>query len=387
VSWDYPAPPRKRSRWRTGCLVVALLATAAVGLVVAWGRWKPWVMPRYTASSPQPVVARGALAQDEQATVEIFERAAPSVVYITNLGLRRDMFGLNVLEIPQGTGSGIVWDDQGHIVTNLHVIEGAQAAEVVLSDRSNWDARLVGYAADKDLAVLKIGAPRDKLKPILVGASHDLKVGQKVFAIGNPFGLDHTLTTGIISALGREIPAVEEGRTIRDVIQTDAAINPGNSGGPLLDSAGRLIGLNTAIFSPRQGSQGTSIGIGFAVPVDTINRVVPQLISDGHVVRPALGVTFLDERLARAWGLSGGLVASVAAGSGAAKAGVRPTTRDEAGRIRLGDLVVAIDRQQVSGADDVIAVLEKHKVGDRVTLTVQRGEGQVDLVVELQALS
>ncbi len=387
MTWDYPPPPRSRVGCRPAVLLVVLVAVATAGLVVTWDRLRPWLTPLRSAASPKPVAARGSLAEDERATIEIFEQMSPACVYITNLAVQRDVFGFNVLEVPQGTGSGIVWDAEGHIVTNLHVIEGAQAAEVVLSDQSNWDARLVGYAADKDLAVLKIGAPRSRLKPIVVGSSHDLKVGQKVFAIGNPFGFDHTLTTGIISALGREIPAVEQGRTIRDVIQTDAVINPGNSGGPLLDSAGRLIGVNTAIFSPRSGSTGTYIGIGFAVPVDTVNRVVPQLISHGRVIGPDLGATFVDQRLVRAWGLSGALVASVARGSAAERAGLKPSTRDEYGRIHLGDVIVAVNGEKVESADDVLAALEKQKAGERLTVTVRRGQRQLDLPVQLPLAS
>jgi len=364
-----------------------LLIALSLFALLRWRHIRPWLSPIHTAASPRPVVARGNLAEDERATIELFEHAAPSVVYVTNLGLRRDAFGLNVLEIPQGTGSGIVWDDQGHVVTNMHVLAGGQAFEVTLGDHSSWDARLVGYSADKDLAVLKIGAPQDTLRAISVGSSHDLRVGQKVFAIGNPFGLDHTLTTGIISALGREIPSATPGRMIRDVIQTDAAINPGNSGGPLLDSAGRLIGVNTAIYSPRQGGTGTYIGIGFAVPVDTVNLVVPQLIQHGRVIRPGLGVTLADERTVRAWGLEGALVLNVSPGSGAEEAGIRPTTRDELGRLELGDLIVAVDGQAVKSPDDLVALIEKRKAGERVTVTVQREEGLVKLPVELKPLS
>ncbi|HTS03462.1 MAG TPA: trypsin-like peptidase domain-containing protein, partial [Thermoanaerobaculia bacterium] len=212
------------------------------------------------AAAPRPVTARGDLASDEKATIELFQRCSPSVVYITTLA-RRPVNFFEMTEVAQGTGSGFVWDRQGHIVTNFHVIENSDSLVVTLADQSNWKATLVGAEPDKDLAVLRIGAPEAKLPPILVGTSHDLKVGQKVFAIGNPFGLDETLTTGIVSALGRTIESVT-GRKIQDVVQTDAAINPGNSGGPLLDSAGRLIGVNTQIASP----SGASAGIGFAVP-------------------------------------------------------------------------------------------------------------------------
>ncbi|HRC88051.1 MAG TPA: trypsin-like peptidase domain-containing protein, partial [Thermoanaerobaculia bacterium] len=200
-------------------------------------------------AAPRPVTARGDLAADERSTMELFQSASPSAVYITSRAMRRDFFSLDLYETEAGTGSGFVWDQDGHIVTNFHVIRDASSATVTLADHSTWDAELVGTAPEKDLAVLRIKAPRTQLKPIPIGTSRNLQVGQKVFAIGDPFGFDQTLTTGIISALGRQIQSVNR-VPIRDVIQTDAAINPGNSGGPLLDSAGRLVGVNTAIYSP-----------------------------------------------------------------------------------------------------------------------------------------
>jgi S1-C subfamily serine protease len=336
----------------------------------------------HAPAQPRAVEARGDLAADERATIELFDRVAPSVVHITNLALRRGFLDLNAVEVPQGTGSGFIWDERGYVVTNFHVLQGAQAARVRLVDQSEWDARLVGGEPDKDLLVLKIDAPPEKLRPIAVGTSASLKVGQKVFAIGNPFGLDNTLTTGVISALGREIRSVG-GRAIQDVIQTDAAINPGNSGGPLLDSAGRVIGVNTAIYSP--AGTGTYIGIGFAVPVDIVNRIVPQLIREGRVTRPGLGVTLAADTVARRWGVEGALVVTVAEGSGAARAGMRPTLRDEEGYV-LGDVIVAIEGQRVRRADDVSLILEKHKVGDTVTVTVRRGDETDDLAVRLQAV-
>src|SRR6185369_5769617 len=245
-------------------------------------------------------VAPGQLNEAERATVELFHNAAPSVVFITSLSVRRSAFRFNLTQIPRGTGSGFIWDDAGHIVTNFHVIQGGDAARVTLADQSTWDAKLVGTAPEKDLAVLKIEAPRDRLRPIPIGTASDLQVGQHVFAIGNPFGLDHTLTTGVISALGREIESAAR-TPIRDVIQTDAAINPGNSGGPLLDSSGRLIGVNTAIYSP----SGSSAGIGFAIPVDVVNRVVPDLIKNGRVPVPGIGIVAADEAAATRIGAEG----------------------------------------------------------------------------------
>lgn len=251
-----------------------LLLLLGVGAVLVW-RLAPRLTGYWTDSAvvPREVMLRGDLFEDEKRTIDLFKRSSPSAVHITTVGRPSSR---NPRQIPHGTGSGFIWDREGRVVTNYHVIRGAASAQVTLSDGSDWQARLVGGFPDKDLAVLVIDAPRDRLRPIPIGTSHDLQVWQKVFAIGNPFGLDRTLTTGIISALGREIESVTD-QTIRDVIQTDAAINPGNSGGPLLDSAGRLIGVNTAIQSP----SGASAGIGFAIPVDEVNRVVPQLIQQG----------------------------------------------------------------------------------------------------------
>lgn len=239
-------------------------------------------------SKPNNIAPVTRVFDTEAATIDLFEKAVPSVCFITTLNVRQDYWSRNVEEIPSGTGSGFIWDKEGHIITNFHVIQGGDRATVTLSDRKTYDAEIVGVAPDKDLAVLKIKASEAVLKPLPVGTSHDLKVGQYAFAIGNPFGLDQTLTTGVISALGREIKSVN-GRAIRDVIQTDAAINPGNSGGPLLDSSGRLIGVNTQIYSP----SGASAGIGFSIPVDEVNWVVPDLIKYGEVRRPVLGVSLL----------------------------------------------------------------------------------------------
>ncbi|KAH6758525.1 DegP protease 1 [Perilla frutescens var. frutescens] len=244
------------------------------------------------------------LQSDELATVRLFQENTPSVVYITNLAARQDAFTLDVLEVPQGSGSGFVWDSLGHVVTNYHVIRGASDLRVTLADQSTYDAKVVGFDQDKDVAVLRIEAPKDKLRPIPIGISADLLVGQKVYAIGNPFGLDHTLTTGVISGLRREISSAATGRPIQDVIQTDAAINPGNSGGPLLDSSGNLIGINTAIYSP----SGASSGVGFSIPVDTVGGIVDQLVKFGKVTRPILGIKFAPDQSVEQLGVSGVLV-------------------------------------------------------------------------------
>jgi S1-C subfamily serine protease len=330
---------------------------------------------------PRTIAPRGDLAADEQTTIELFRNASPSVAYITTLAYQRDAFNLNLFEIPQGTGSGFVWDQEGHIITNFHVIQEASGAKVTLADNSDWDAQLVGVAPDQDLAVLSIKAPAERLHPIPVGTSANLQVGQKVFAIGNPFGLDQTLTTGIISALGREIQA-RTGRDITGVIQTDAAINPGNSGGPLLDSASRLIGVNTAIFSP----SGSSAGIGFAVPVDTVNRVVPQLLRHGRVIRPGLGVRIADDATAARLGILGVLIFDVTEGSAAA-AGLRGTRRDNQGRLILGDVIVAIDDTAVTSMNDLMTVLDTYKVGDQVTVAVQRDGERLTVPMTLEAVS
>jgi S1-C subfamily serine protease len=327
------------------------------------------------------VTPRGDLAADESATIALFRHASPAVVYLTSLALKRDIFSLNLFEIPHGAGSGFVWDQDGHIITNFHVIQEASGARVTLADHSVWDAQLVGTAPDQDLAVLYINAPKHQLQPIAIGTSGDLQVGQKVFAIGNPFGLDQTLTTGIISALGREINAVT-GRTISGVIQTDAAINPGNSGGPLLDSAGRLIGVNTAIYSP----SGVSTGIGFAVPVDTVNRVVPQLIRHGRIIRPGLGVRIADDATGRRFGLQGVLIMQVEKGSAAETAGLQGTRRDSEGRLLLGDVIVSINADPIKASGDLLNVMEKYAVGTTVTVAVLREGTRVTVPVTLQPL-
>jgi S1-C subfamily serine protease len=317
----------------------------------------------------------------EERTIAIFRKTAPSVVYITTMAVRRDLFRRDVMTIPAGTGSGFVWDDQGHIVTNYHVIRDADAARVTLSDQSSYEAKLVGHAIDKELAVLKISAPADKLQPLVRGTSHNLVVGQRALAIGNPFGLDHTLSVGVVSGLGREIKSLAE-RPIFGVIQTDAAINPGNSGGPLLDSSGRLIGINTAIYSP----SGASAGIGFAVPVDTVERTVPQLIKHGKVVRPGLGIQFDPSVQARA-GVTGVLVLGVMPDSPAARAGIQPTRRNpRSGDIVLGDIIVAIDGRKVENQNDLFKALDDKGVGDTVKVTVKRGDESKELSVILASL-
>jgi S1-C subfamily serine protease len=330
---------------------------------------------------PRPITPHGDLAEDEKSTIALFKQASPSVVHITTMAKVLGIFNLDLLQIPKGTGSGFIWSEKGYIVTNFHVVQEADTAQVTLGDQSSWKARLVGAYPDKDLAVLVIDAPAARLRPMPLGTSHDLQVGQKVFAIGNPFGLDRTLTTGVISALGREIESVTR-RRIREVIQTDAAINPGNSGGPLLDSAGRLIGVNTAIFSP----SGAYAGIGFAIPTDEVARVVPQIIKHGKVVRPGMGIQVAPDQLTRQLNLKGVLVMGVRAGGPAAHAGLRPTQRIETGHIRLGDLIVAVNREPVNSADDLLDILEKHRVGSAVEVVLLREGKELKVTITLEAL-
>ncbi len=341
---------------------------AAIILLSATAAAPGGVFAQRGDAAPRGITPRGPLGADELANIELFRRLSPSVVHITTLEVARDFFSRAVQQVPRGTGTGFVWDAQGHVVTNFHVIQGADGARVTLADQSTHRATLVGAFPDRDLAVLKIELPRERLAPIPLGNSRDLQVGQRVYAIGNPFGLDQTLTTGIVSALNREIDSVNQ-RTIRGAIQTDAAINPGNSGGPLLDSAGRLIGVNTAIYSP----SGASAGIGFAIPVDEVNRIVPRLIRDGRITRPALGISAASESVQRALRLPDGVaLVQVAPGGPAARAGLRAFARGADGSVVPGDVITAINDEPVKNLDDLLTVLERHQPGDRVTLSVWR---------------
>ena len=357
---------------------------AAVLLVLA-GLVGYWIAQRFNrpapAIAPRPVEARGDLAPEEKTNVQLFRQSSPSVVFITTVAERFDLNTSNVTEVPRGTGSGFVWDEAGNIVTNYHVIQGASGAQVTLWDHSAYTAELIGASPENDLAVLKINAPASKLHPIPVGTSKDLQVGQKVFAIGDPFGLDQTLTTGIVSALGRSIASVM-GTPISDVIQTDAAINPGNSGGTLLDSAGRLIGVNTAIYSP----SGTSAGIGFAIPVDTVNRVVPQLIAHGRVTRPRLGVSLSDavgQQITSRLGIEGVLVVGVQPQSPAATAGLHGTQRQPDGTVTPGDIIQKVGDVAVKNSNELYAALAHLNVGDTVTLNIYRDGQTVPIKVTL----
>lgn len=307
---------------------------------------------------------------DERNTIEVFEHSRPSVVFVTNQQLVRNPGTLDLITVPRGSGTGFIWDERGYIVTNFHVLEGARQIQITLQDQSTWSARIVGLAPERDLAVLKIDAPAAQLRPLPLGDSSKLSVGRKVLAIGNPFGLDATLTTGVVSALGREIESPNR-RKISNVIQTDAAINPGNSGGPLLNSQGQLIGVNTMIYSP----SGASAGIGFAIPVNTVKEVVPQLIEHGRIVRPVIGVVLGHEHWAHQSRVQGVPILRVQPGSPAAKAGLEGAARTVSGQIVLGDVIVGINKHVTTNQDQLMSVLEQHKAGDKVEIhLVRRGK-------------
>jgi S1-C subfamily serine protease len=321
-----------------------------------------------TVQTEQAAQASGnaRLTEDERNTIEIVRKTRNSVVYVTNLQYVRDFFYSSDQPVPRGSGSGFVWDDQGHIVTNFHVIDEGDKFMVSLPNQKQVEATLVGRDPTKDIAVLKLGQLVAGLSPVSIGASRDLQVGQKVIAIGNPFGFDHTVTTGIVSALGRSIVGAGD-VTIRDMIQTDASINPGNSGGPLLNSSGELIGMNTMIATP------TSSGVGFAIPVDTIRKIVPQLIQSGKVTRPDIGgVEFVRDEVAQRAGITGAVVLQVSRGSRAYDLGLRGLYRDNFGRLLIRDVVTGIDATAVKSWDDLFTALDGYKIGDTVTLTVER---------------
>ncbi|MFQ5687387.1 MAG: S1C family serine protease [Candidatus Scalindua sp.] len=327
----------------------------------------------------QPI---GDLGADEKANMEVFERVSPSVNFITNKKLQRDFFSFNIMEIPQGTGSGFLWDNKGHIVTNFHVIYKADEIEVRMQNGKSYDSTIVGADPDHDLAVLQIDASSLNVPPVMIGNSSDLRVGQKVLAIGNPFGLDSTLTTGIISALGRTIQSMTK-RYIHDVIQTDAAINPGNSGGPLLDSFGRLIGVNTAIIGP----SGTYSGVGFAVPVDTVNRVVTKLINYGKVGRPGFGISLIPEHIMSRLGIEGVGILEIYRGSSAEEAGLRAVRSLPDGRIEMGDIIIECDGSQVKKESDLIRILDRHEVGDEVDIVIIRSGVKKSVRIAIQSIN
>tara|TARA_R110000772_G_scaffold161502_13_gene272662 strand:+ start:4545 stop:5624 length:1080 start_codon:yes stop_codon:yes gene_type:complete len=318
--------------------------------------------------------------EDEANNIEIFSAASPSVVFVTNTALvRSNPFSRNVQEIPRGAGTGFIWDASGLIVTNYHVVQSANRVMIRLQDQSSWEAEIVGVAPDKDLALLKINAPAEQLNPLPLGDSSDLQVGRKVIAIGNPFGLDTTLTVGVVSALGREITSLTN-RTIRDVIQTDASINPGNSGGPLLNSLGQLVGVNTQILSP----SGANAGIGFSIPVNTVKRVIPQLLEYGREIRPILGISNLNDAISAQNNIDGVIVAEVTTGLGSASAGLIGLEQDPIGNIILGDVIIGIEDMKIRNSDDLLNALEQFQPGDTVVVsTKRRNQNEMTFEVEL----
>lgn len=376
-----PRSFEKRRMKRASVPLVALVLGAVLGVVlyIVFAMFIP-----DKSSLPRPVVDRGPLTQEEQTTIEIFEKSAPAVVFITTKRLQRSYFRRNATEQVQGTGTGFIWDKEGHVVTNFHVLQGGNRFEVVLNDQSSYEAEYIGSYPDQDLAVLKIKAPSAVLNPVPLGTVKNLKVGQKVLAIGNPFGWDQTLTTGVISALNRTIQSVNR-REMEGVIQTDAAINPGNSGGPLIDSAGRVIGVNTQIYTP----SGSNVGIGFAIPIDTVNRVVPQLIAKGRYDRPGLGIRITpnNDAFLRQNGLAGVMIFDVSRGSSAASAGLQGVRFNREGYLsQLGDIIVKIETEAVKELSDLHRLLERYQVGDTVTLTYLRNGEQMQAKIKLQSL-
>jgi len=334
--------------------------------------------PRQTAATNDSLTNALALTD---ATL-IYKRVSPSVVAVANHALvRRGFFGFQLVEVPQGAGSGFVWDKKGHIVSNYHVIHQANTLSVTFPDGTRHEARLVGIAPDYDLAVLKVDAPPDSLVPVALSRSRDLEVGQNVFAIGNPFGLDTTLSAGIVSALGRTITSMTD-RRIADVIQTDAAINPGNSGGPLLDARGQVIGVNTAILSP----SGAYAGIGFAVPSDTVARVIPQLIEKGRVTRAGLGLEFIPDHVTERAGIAGVAIYAVYEQTPAARAGLEGIGISRIGALVFGDVITAVDGTPVRTVEDLRSALDPRQPGEAVTLSLLRSgktrEVKVTLIEE-----
>ncbi len=372
----------KDSTKKTASRLPSALLVVMVFLMAVWIATTR-VVPLFwgTDATPRAITPRGDLAESEETTIAVFEFVSPSVVFITNAGYQRDARSLEIRSVTQGSGSGIVWDTQGHIVTNLHVVQGADRLIVTLSDRTSWDATPVGYSREHDLAVLKIETPIGTLKPVAIGESNDLRVGQGVFAIGNPFGLDHSLTRGIISALHRDLRQSSE-VVLRDLIQTDAAINPGNSGGPLIDTAGRLIGVNTAIISPSQASA----GIGFAIPVDFVNQVVPDLIKYGRSIRPIFGVRLRPVTITKTDGsrVSALCLGRVYPRSPAANAGLKGDRLVD-GRAAVGDCILAIDGATIPNMQTFNDTMSDYKVGDTVQLRIFRDLKEVDVTVTLGA--
>ena len=349
------------------------LAIWALVLVTLWLGERLYRNYFWRAAPPPIVTVEGKLSDWEKSNISLFEAAAPSVAYITTEQVRFNPF--QGRSVAQGAGSGFIWDEAGHVVTNFHVIEGASTVYVQLHAGDPIPARVIGGAAEYDIAVVRLRDVSAQLRPLPVGTSKNLRVGQAAYAIGNPFGLSRTLTSGIISALERHMPTAQ-GREVRGVIQTDAAVNPGNSGGPLLDSSGRLVGVTTAIIS----ESGSSAGIGFAIPVDLVARVVPQIIKNGRAPRPGIGILAADERIAAQIGAGGVVVMGVGRGTPAEQAGIRPF--DPRTR-QIGDIIIAVGGKPTRTLADLAAALEDAGLGKEATLTVQRGDQQREVKVRV----
>jgi len=365
-------------------LGIALLsAFFAAGSVIVFNKISRHFQPNSAAFSEAapPGITDPSLATDEQNNVEVYKAISPGVVFITSTSYQRGFFG--EVEEGQGSGSGSVIDEQGDILTNYHVIEGSQKLTVSFGGDKTYQAKVVGGDPDTDLAVIKVEAPPEALHVVPLGDSDNLVVGQKVLAIGNPFGLDRTLTTGVISGLQRPIRA-RNNHPIEGAIQTDASINPGNSGGPLLDSHGRMIGINSQILSP----SGASAGVGFAIPVNIAKRIVPQLLKDGTVRRPKLGIVpynikNIDSTQVRLPVTDGVMIYNLDPQGGAAQAGLHALQQTDDGDVILGDIIVSIDGEKVSTNDDLYRILDKHQVGDVVKVEVVRERGRVTVPVRL----
>ncbi len=358
-------------------IIEKYLLIAALLSVTLWASLGLIQVVIYSGDSPRAITPRGELANFEKTSISLFKNTAPSVAYIYPVSQAADPFGRAVRR--SGTGSGFVWDKAGHIITNYHVVKGASQVYVRLNVSEATIARVIGISPDHDLAVLRVSASPDKLAPIPIGSSSNLQIGQSVYAIGNPFGLKQTLTTGIVSALNRGLPT-STSREISGVIQTDAAINPGNSGGPLLDSAGRLIGVNTAIAS----KSGTYSGIGFAIPVDTVNRIIPQLIRNGKAERPGIGIQAFPQEIAARIGVQGIIVASVLPGGPADKAGLIGVSRSNR---QIGDIIIAVNNKPVRDLGELTKALENAGIGKTVSLIIIRNNTQKSVNITIADIS
>lgn len=374
-------PFKRHTRMKFKFIAIA----ATVGILTSFAlSYFELETPKANAATESPIademIVDEHLTADESNNIQVFRDVSPSVVFVTNTQLRRRLFSANVMEIPRGSGTGFIWDESGLIVTNYHVVAGASKITITLGSGATYEAEAVGGAPEKDIALLRIDAPEEDLKPIILGDSERLAVGRKVLAIGNPFALDTSLSVGVVSALGREIRSVSN-RTIKNVIQTDAAINPGNSGGPLLNSMGQLVGVNTAIYSP----SGASAGIGFAIPVNTLKVIIPQLIEHGRLYRPVMGIETLTDYWAKRLKVKGVAILSVRAGFPAANAGMVGVREDVRGNIHLGDVIIAIEGEPVTNEDSLLSSLEQFEPGDTIKVTSLRDDDIQNYEVTLTA--